>query len=54
MVTYAKISPKKVNPKDKAGNAEEEDVPFTGTYRFLIKKLMKYEAYQKKAVWMLT
>ena len=25
MVTYAKISPKTVNPRDKAGNAEEEE-----------------------------
>ena len=25
MVTYAKISPKKVNPRDKAGNADDEE-----------------------------
>ena len=29
MVTYAKISPKLVNPRDIAGNAEEERIPVT-------------------------
>ena len=31
MVTYAKISPKMANPRDKAGKAEEEDVVMPGS-----------------------
>ena len=40
MVTYANISPKMVNPRDLAGNAEEEEVKTISKHSFTKQRLL--------------